>query len=154
MRNGFLSCHNSFLLVSGLRKAALVAALICLAISAVSCRSVNEVVREVPVEIHDTAYISKTVHDSTYIDRWHTIEVKGDTVFLTNNQITVKYRTVTDTAYKYIEKPVEVKISQIKEVEKELNWFQKTMIGLGWCFIVAIIITGMCLYFKLKRKVT
>lgn len=139
--------------MTGMNKAALVAALVCLAASAVSCRSLNEVVREVPVEVHDTAYIAKTVHDSTYIDRWHTIEVKGDTVFLTNNQITVKYRTVTDTAYKYIEKPVEVKVSHIKEVEKELNWWQKTLMWLGVGFVLVVIGSFLFMWLNLKGRI-
>ena len=32
------------------------------------------------------------VHDSTYIDRWHTQYEKGDTVFVTNEQITVSLK--------------------------------------------------------------
>lgn len=136
-----------------MKKAVLMAALICLAISAVSCRSVNEVVREVPVEVHDTAYIAKTVHDSTYIDRWHTVELKGDTVFVTDSHISVTYRTVTDTAYKYIEKPVEVKVSHIKEVEKELNWWQKTLMWLGVGFVLVVIGSFLFMCLTLRDRV-
>ena len=130
------------------RRVAVAVALICLTVSATSCRSTNEIVKEVPV--HDTTYITKTQRDSTYIDRWRTEYIKGDTVFVTNNQITVKYRTNTDTAYKYIEKPVEVVVSQIKEVEKPLRWWQKTMIWLGVGFILVVIGFGISLYVKLK----
>jgi hypothetical protein len=91
------------------------------------------------VYVHDTTQTIKEIHDSTYIDRWHTVEVKGDTVFLTNNQITVKYRTITDTVYKYVEKPVEVEVEKIKEVEKPLSWLQKTLMGLGFAGLIGVI---------------
>lgn len=97
-----------------------------------SCRTLR-VIEQVPVEVHDTAYVAKVMHDSTYIDRWHTVEVKGDTVFVTDQQITVKWRTHTDTAYKYVEKPVKVTVEQIKEVEKPLTKWQKfKMRGFWW----------------------
>ena len=133
-----------------LKRVAVAVALICLTVSATSCRSVNEITKEVPVPIHDTTYITKTQRDSTYIDRWHTEYVKGDTVFITNNQTTVKYRTVSDTAYKYIEKPVEVVVSQIKEVERPLRWWQKTMMWCGVCFILVLIGFGISLYVNMK----
>ena len=122
--------------------------MICLTVSVTSCRSVNEIVKEIPV--HDTTYITKTQRDSAYIDRWHTEYVKGDTVFVTNNQITVKYRTISDTAYKYVEKPVEVVVNQIKEIDRPLRWWQKTMMWCGVCFILVLIGFGISLYVKLK----
>lgn len=139
-------CFNWFVAAHG--KGAVAVALICLTVSATSCRSTNEIVKEVPV--HDTTYITKTQRDSTYIDRWHTEYVKGDTVFVTNNQIIVKYRTITDTAYKYIEKPVEVVVSQIKEVDRPLLWWQKTMMWCGVGFILVLIGFGISFYVKLK----
>ena len=99
------------------------------------CRTVR-VIEQVPVEVHDTMYQKVVQRDSIYTDRWHTVELKGDTVFLTNNQITVKYRTVTDTAYKYIEKPVTVTVEQIKEVKAPLPWWQK---GLMWSGVIGIL---------------
>lgn len=153
MKKNNLSYYLFCWLMFGMKKAVLMAALICLAISAVSCRSVNEVVKEVPVEVHDTAYIAKTIHDSTYIDRWHTVEVKGDTVFLTKNQITVKYRTVTDTAYKYIEKPVRVTVEQIKEVEKEQKWWQKMLMWFGAGFILVVMGSFVFIWLSLKNRI-
>ena len=45
------------------------------------CKAVKHTV-EVPVYIHDTTFVAKEVHDSTYIDKWHTVYVNGDTVRL------------------------------------------------------------------------
>lgn len=113
------------------------------------CKSLKQTV-EVPVYVHDTAYLAKEVHDSTYIDRWHTIEVKGDTVFVTNEQIIVKLRTITDTAYKYVEKPVTVTVEQIKEVEKPLTWWQK---GLMWCGALGILTALAAVVVRLRRSI-
>lgn len=112
-----------------------------------SCRTVR-VIEQVPVEVHDTVYQKMVQHDSTFIDRWHTVEVKGDTVFLTNNQITVKYRTVTDTTYKYIERPVTVTVEQIREVKKPLRWWQK---GLMWAGAIGIFAAALALFLRLRK---
>lgn len=136
------------------RKTAVAVALICLIATATSCRSVHEVVKEIPVPVHDTL-IQKTVyHDSTYVDRWHTLYQKGDTVFSTDSQIIIKYIIRTDTAYKYIEKPVEVTVSQIKEVEKPLRWWQKNLMWCGIVFLIVIIVTviAFCLFLRNAKR--
>lgn len=120
-----------------------------LLLTMVGCKALKQTV-EVPVYVHDTAYLAKEVHDSTYIDRWHTIEVKGDTVFVTNEQITVKLRTITDTAYKYVEKPVTVTVEQIKEVEKPQTWWQK---GLMWCGALGILTALAAVVVRLRRSI-
>ena len=108
------------------------------AICLTGCKSLKETV-EVPVYVHDTAYIAKEVHDSTYIDRWHTIYQKGDTVFVTDTEIKYRERVRVDTAYKYVEKPVTVSKTEIVEVKKPLSWLQKTLIGIGILSIFLVI---------------
>ena len=95
---------------------------------------------EVPVYIHDTTYTAKEVHDSTYVDRWHTVEVKGDTVYVRDSHMSVTYRTITDTAYKYIEKPVTVTVEQIKEVAKPLSWWQRTLMYMGVAALALLVL--------------
>lgn len=105
---------------------------------------------EVPVYIHDTTYTAKEVHDSTYIDRWHTVEVKGDTVYVRDSHMSVTYRTITDTAYKYVEKPVTVTVEQIKEVEKPLSWWERTQRGGFW---VLLAVFSMWLLWKFRKVI-
>lgn len=105
---------------------------------------------EVPVYIHDTTYTAKEVHDSTYVDRWHTIEVKGDTVYVRDSHMSVTYRTITDTAYKYIEKPVTVTVEQIKEVAKPLSWWERTQRGGFW---VLLAVFSMWLLWKFRKVI-
>jgi hypothetical protein len=103
---------------------------VAIALLFVGCKTVKQTV-EVPVYIHDTTQTVREVHDSTFIDRWHTIEVKGDTVYWHDSVVFVKYHVKTDTAYKYVEKPVTVTVTETVEVEKPLGWWQKTFIWIG-----------------------
>ena len=128
------------------KKVAVAVALICLTVSATSCRSVNEIIKEVPV--HDTTYITKTQRDSTYIDRWHTEYINGDTVWKKDSVLVVRWRDRNDTVSLYVEKPVEVE--KIVKVEKNLNLFQKTLMWFGVGFILVLIGFGISLYVKFK----
>lgn len=135
--NDFFSYR--FLSHFGVMKSVSVAALICLVMGTVSCRSTQKATIEPISPIHDTTYITNVQKDSVYVDRWRTEYQKGDTVYVTNNQITSKLITRTDTVYKVVNQPVEVVKEQIKEVEKEFNFIQKFFLFLGlFTFIVGV----------------
>lgn len=116
-----------------------------------SCKVLKKTV-EVPVYIHDTTYTAKEVHDSTYVDRWHTVEVKGDTVYVRDSHMSVTYRTITDTAYKYIEKPVTVTVEQIKEVAKPLSWWEKALMWSGVAVLVVLLTVLLAKFWQLFRR--
>ena len=116
-----------------------------------SCRTVR-VVEQVPVEVHDTMYRNVIQHDSTYVDRWHTVEMKGDTVFVCDSHMSVTYRTITDTAYKYVEKPVTVTVEQIKEVAKPLRWWQKALMWSGVAAVVVLLTVLLAKFWQLFRR--
>lgn len=101
------------------------------------CNAVKQTV-EVPVYIHDTTQIVREVHDSTYIDRWHTVYQKGDTIFVTDEVTKIVTKIKIDTAYKYIEKPVIISKTETVEVEKPLTWWQKTK-QKGFWFLSAVV---------------
>ena len=109
-----------------------------LLLTLVGCKTVK-VIEQVPVYVHDTAYQTKEVHDSTYIDRWHTIIQKGDTIFVTDEVTKIKYVTKTDTAYKVVEKPVVVSKTETVEVERPLRWWQKMFMYMGLVGLMALI---------------
>ena len=109
-----------------------------LLLTLVGCKTVK-VIEQVPVYVHDTAYQTKEVHDSTYIDRWHTIMQKGDTVFDTKTITITKTLTRTDTAYKVVEKPVIVSKTETVEVEKPLRWWQKMFMYMGLVGLIGLI---------------
>ena len=112
---------------------------LALLLSLVSCKATRHTV-EVPVYIHDTTQTvsllhdtTQTVsllHDSTYVDRWHTVEARGDTVFVTRTETLYRYRTRTDTALLYREVPVLQKVEVYRE--KELTRWQRFRLGAFW----------------------
>ena len=168
---GFLLCHNK-VLVSGLRISVMAAALICLAVMTVSCRSVKEVqiVKDTgalhdttEVYIHDTTIIKELIYDS--VDRIVEKTVYVDTNGVVHEREVEKlthYIYLQDEKYKvlasYYSKRVaelERKLEEKPKVEykeKELNWFQKTMMYFGVGFILVIVGFGISLYFRLKER--
>lgn len=118
-------------------------------IGLVGCKA-TKVIEQVPVYIHDTTQTVRELHDSIYIDRWHTIEVKGDTVYWHDSISFVKWLVRTDTAYVCVEKPVIVSKTETVEVEKPLRWWQK---GLMWMGVVGLMgLMGLIGWRVLKRK--
>lgn len=120
---------------------------LCLMLS--GCKAVKQTV-EVPVYVHDTTYVAKEVHDSTFIDRWHTEYQKGDTFFITNEVTKTVTKILTDTAYKYIEKPVVVSKTETVEVKKPLSWWQKTFVWIGVLCLMGIV---MWLVWKFRKLI-
>ena len=147
MRNK-VSFHNVGFLRG--RRAAAWAALTCLALAAASCRTVQTV--EVPVPIHDTTYLTKTVKDSVFVEHSTTYYVKGDTVYLTKTVTKFVERLKTDTVSVYVEKPIEIVKTQTKTVEKPLNWLHKTLIGCGMVFIASLVAAIVIFILGLKKR--
>lgn len=114
-----------------------------------SCRTVR-VVEQVPVLVHDTLRLSQTLRDSIYIDHFRDVTQKGDTVYVTDSISVIKYSLKTDTAYRYIERPVPVVRTEQMEVKKSLNWLQKTLIYTGGFVILlaAAVIWWECRRYK------
>lgn len=118
-------------------------------IGLVGCKAVKETV-EVPVYIHDTTQTVRELHDSIYIDRWHTEYQKGDTIYITDEVTKIVTKIVRDTAYKYVEKPVTISKTETVEVKKPLTWWQKTLMGIGVVGLMGLM--GLIGWRILKRK--
>ena len=97
------------------------------------CRTIKE---QIPVYIHDTTRVVNTRLDSVYVDRWHDVVVKGDTVRIHDSTIITRDRYCHDTVYRYKEKPV--KVTEIREVAQPLTWWQKTQKGGFWVLLAAL----------------
>ena len=100
--------------------------------------------------IHDTTQTVRELHDSTYIDRWHTEYQKGDTIYITDEVTKIVTKIVRDTAYKYIEKPVTISKTETVEVKKPLTWWQKTLMWIGVVGLIGLM--GLIGWRILKRK--
>lgn len=116
-------------------------------IGLVGCKTVKETV-EVPVYIHDTTQTVRELHDSIYIDRFREVTKKNDTIYITDSIAVIKYSLITDTAYRYVEKPVTVVRTEQVEVKKPLRWWQK---GLMWAGAIGILTTLAAVVVRLRR---
>lgn len=98
----------------------------------------------------DSVYVEKIKYDS--------IEIKvkeygrQDTIF--RDSIVVRYQYRTDTIYQVDRDSIPYPVEVVKEVERSLNLYEKTMMRLGWCLIALIVaIVGwkvFKLYFTVK----
>lgn len=83
----------------------------------------------------DSVYVEKIKYDS--------IEIKvkeygrQDTIF--RDSIVVRYQYRTDTIYQVDRDSIPYPVEVVKEVERSLNWYERTMIRLGWCLIALIV---------------
>ena len=117
---------------------------ICLAL--VSCKKI-EYVYVPKVQIRDSI-VTKIQHDSIYIKV--TEKQKNDTIYRDSIVYNFVFRndTIRVNRIDSIPYPVEVE----KLVEKKLNGYQRTMIGLGWTLILLVI--GFIGYRGLKFYLT
>ena len=100
------------------------------------CKSARATV-EIPVLIHDTTQTVRELHDSTFIDRWHTQWISGDTIYIHDSIDRWHSIIRRDTAYWYREVPVLQKVEV--EVEKQLTKWQKFKMKSFWWFAVGLI---------------
>jgi hypothetical protein len=96
----------------------------------------------------DSVYVEKIKYDS--------IEIKvkeysrQDTIY--RDSIVVRYKLRVDTIRQVDRDSIPYPVEVVKEVERSLNWYEKTMIRLGWALIALVVaIVGWKvakLYFK------
>lgn len=127
--------------------------IIVLCLGFIGCRGVKTITVEVPVPVHDTTAVVKEVHDSTYVDRWHTVYQKGDTVYDTKTITIMKTLTRTDTAYKVIERPITVTRTETVKVEKPMRWWQKGLMWTGCGLLVLIMGGAVWMLTTVKRDI-
>lgn len=111
-------------------------ALIITIITFPSCKEIQYV----PVHHHDTTYVNNYIRDSIKEKDSVYVYHNQDTVYIYREKLAFKDRLVHDTVIhnRYIEKPVEVVKTQY--IEKEMKWWQKSLMALGCLSILLIII--------------
>lgn len=120
------------------------------AICFTSCRTVR-VVEQVPVHVHDTLRLTQTLRDSIFIDHFREVTKMNDTIYITDSIAVIKYSLITDTAYRYIERPVTVTRTETVEVKKPLAWWQK---GLMWAGAIGIFTVIAAVAIRILRRRT
>ena len=124
---------------------------VALCLMLAGCKTVKQTV-EVPVYVHDTTQIVREVHDSTYIDRWHTVYQKDDTVYMHDSIYVTHWKIRNDTVYCSIEKPIPVTHTETVEVKKPLSWWQKTFVWIGVLCLIGIVLWLVWKFRKLIFK--
>ncbi len=102
--------------------------------------------RDSIVAKHDTVFIARFLHDSTFIDRYHTMIANDSVVFVHDSVVLYKYKLKHDSVFIHKTDTVYIKrnITKTKEVPRKRNWFD-------WlCYSV----TGTVLLFLLTYLLT
>ena len=131
----------------GLITAIITGILVAVAVICSGCKTIKPVA--VP-EVHERTNDSirkEYVHDSTYIDRWHTITIKGDSVI------------IHDSIDRWHEKLVFIHdsidnsridtVARIVEIEKPQSVFLRNS-GIALWVIIALIIAGIIIGIVIK----
>lgn len=146
--------------------------LLCAVIAAMlsSCRTVKEIEYR-DVYIHDTVTLKEVVHDSIekvvlrhdsidrYIEKYIYVDENG-VVHEREIERLTQYIRESESEFHQKESEYKERIAELErhlsenqtvvEVKKPLNWFQRTMVGLGVCFIIAVV--GFVIYWIFKLK--
>ena len=97
-------------------------------------------------ETHDSIR-TEYRQDSIYVDRWHSVYVKGDTVLIHDS--IDRWRTRTDSVYKYVYVNTCDTITQTIEVEKEGAAFWKGS-GIAFWVLIGLMTIGITIGLIIK----
>lgn len=125
-----------------------------------STKVVSQLVKDVRV---DTVYLSNTQYDSIYIykdkltdHRLGSLEPSGtlkpDTLYIKDVSIEYRYKLLKDTI-RVVERdsiPYEVTITEVKEIQRPLTWYDHLSRSVLWLNIGFVIIVIVRLFRKLK----
>lgn len=89
---------------------------------------------------HDTTYISKIERDSVWMHDSIHIKEKGNSVIIERWHTKWRERLLIDTVYKSKVDTIPAPYEVIKEVEKQLSWWQKTQMIAGDVMLIALIL--------------
>ena len=140
--------------------AIIAAMLICLCITLLSGCRTRYITQEVPVVLHDRDSVVSVqhihTHDTLMMRDSVTTYIKGDTIRIErwHTLQAVNHIARIDTLWRerIVEQPVEVKTTEVKEVNR-LKWWQKLFCFVGGSVLVAgFAIGGGWIWWKFRRK--
>lgn len=114
------------------------------------CASTHPVTQTVERVSRDTIYINTLQQDSIYIFKDRLIDRSRDTVYLKDVSVEYRYKFLHDTL-RVTQRdtiPVEVTVTELKEIQRPLTWFDH-LTRLTFWFVFGYLIS--LLIFKIKR---
>lgn len=89
-------------------------------------------------------------HDSIFVDRWHAVKEKGDTIWLRDSIYVEKWREkyICDTIRTYDSIPYKVEV--IKEVRKRNGYDKFTARGFWILLAIFVLVVGLRVYLRFK----
>lgn len=136
-----------------------------------STKTVTQTVRDVRT---DTVYLSNVQYDSIYIYQDHVSEhhlgtlppttstgqyldipTRTDTLYIKNKSIEYRYKMLRDTIYKtQVDSiPYQVTITEVKEMQRPLTWYDHLTRSVFWIVIVIVIVIVAKPIIRLIRKI-
>jgi hypothetical protein len=97
---------------------------------------------------NDTTFITKLVKDSVWLHDSVLVREKGDTVRIEKWHTKYIEKVRVDTSYVATHDTIPQPYPVIKEVEKDLNWWQRLRLWIGNIGLLAIL--GAAVYFGVK----
>lgn len=103
-----------------------------------SCRSVEYVTVE-KVRT-DTTYITRQQRDSIWLHDSIRVKERGDTVLIEKWHTKYIEKVTHDTTYVATHDTIPQPYPVIKEVERQLSWMQKSLMGAGLLALMALVV--------------
>lgn len=116
-----------------------------------STKVVTQTVRDVSV---DTVYLSNIQYDSIYVYQDKLVDRSRDTLYIKDKSIEYRYKLLRDTV-RIVQRdsiPYEVTITEIKEIQRPLTWYDHLSRAILWLNIGFVLLIIIRLIRKIKRQ--
>ncbi|MEG2150282.1 MAG: hypothetical protein RRY36_03565 [Bacteroidaceae bacterium] len=116
----------------------------------VMCMLMSCKTQYVPVEKIKTEYVDHFKHDSINVHDSVIVRLKGDTVWLEKWHTKYQSKLVHDSINVIDSIPIPYEVEKKVYVDKELNWWQQTIMILGYILMMLGLLKGA--FWLLKKK--
>lgn len=112
----------------------------------------RKTVAPIVVPVHDTLYRNSVQYDTAFVDRWHSVTQKGDTVRLHDSVVVYRAQFIHDTTHNVQTLTVEVPIVKTEYVEKALPWYRRCFMWLGRLMVLSFVAWLLYKGYRLWQK--
>lgn len=124
---------------------------VCLAIVLVcfcGCKGQSAIVLP---QTHDSVRVSiRTEYDSVFIDRYHIIKEKGDTIYIRDSIFIEKWRELNKRDTLFVEDSIPYPVEVVKEVRRRNGYDRFTSIGFWVMIVLLISVIALRIYLRFK----